>query len=132
MGEMEATSRNVAPEQIVELRGRLEILIRADRKATERVAKARERYNRQIAATFRPAHRRAVQRVHRALLELEAANSEEQAVRAVVPGASLQAMTFPNLGSSGAAGGPLRYWLEFARRLGFLEEDAADWPAAAL
>jgi hypothetical protein len=90
-----------------------------------------ERHNRSIAKAFRPLHRRAVQRIHAVLLELEQANSEEVAVRAAVPGVPMQACDFPNIGSRGPGGGPIQYWIDFARRLGFLDEDEADWPVAA-
>ena len=132
-GELESASRDALPEEIEVLRSRFDLLQRAEQKVVQRIAEQRERHNRNIASALRPQHRKAVRRIRAALLELEAANAEEVAVRARVPGVPLQAMTFPNLGSSGAAGGPLRYWLEFAKRLGFLAEDEpeATWPSAA-
>ncbi len=59
------------------------------------------------------------------------ATASPSAVRAAVPGAPMQACDFPNVGRRGPGGGPIQYWIDFARRLGFLDEDEVDWPAAA-
>ena len=131
-GAAEPAAVNVVPEQPEAKRSRSDFLQRADRKLTEQIHKLNERHNRQIAQAFRPLHRRAVRRIHLALLELEQANAEEVAVRSVVPGVPIQACNFPNIGSSGPAGGAIKYWIEFATRHGLIDEDASDWPAAAL
>ncbi len=132
-GESDPVPGLFVPERLPALQSRLGLLRAADSKLAGRVAEQRERHSRQIAKTLRPLHRRAVQRVHRALLELEAANSQEQAVRARIPGVPMTACDFPNVGRRGPGGGALDFWVKFARRQGFLEEDEpeADLPAAA-
>lgn len=132
-GEMEPTARSVAPKRIAELRDRLEILIRADRKATERTAEQRARHNRNIAAAWRPQHKQAAQRIARALRELVSANEQEERVRDKAPGGHLPPMNFPSLGQLGAAGGSAKFWMEHAARHGYLaDEDEDVFPAAAL
>ena len=122
-GEIEAAARDHLPEQAEVLRERLNVLCRAEQMAGSKVADARQRYNKAIARSLRPQHRAAVQRIHKALLELELANSEEMAVRATCPGAPIQAFSFPNLGTRGPGGGPLNFWIAAARRAGLLDED---------
>ena len=122
-GEIEATGQGVVPEQIEILRSRLDLVRRAEAKVVNRVAEGNARHNRALAGALRPQHRKAVQRVYLALLELEAANAEEAAVRNAIPGAPLQFCGFPQIGRRGPNGsGPLKYWIEFARRHGMLDE----------
>ena len=133
-GAAEPAAPDVVPEQPEAKRSRSDFLQRADRKLSEKIHKLNERHNRSVARALRPLHRRAVQRIHAALLELEQANSEEQAVRGAIPGATIQACDFPNVGTRGPGGGPIQYWVDFARRLGLLDEGEpeAGWPTAAL
>ncbi len=132
-GEIESVSRDVVPDEIGVLLSRIDLLQRAEQKVATRVAEARAAHNRQIVQALRPLHRRAVTRIYAALLELEAANAEEVAVRSAVPGAPMQACDFPNIGRRGPGGGPIQFWLEFARRQGLLDEGEpeATWPTAA-
>lgn len=113
------------PADAAELRGRLNIVIRADQKLAIQLADARDKHNRQIAKALKPAHRRAIRRIWAALQELEEANAEEQAVRAVVPGVPLQACDFPNIGVLRSIDAPIRRWQRFAQNLypGFADED---------
>ena len=123
-GATELAASDAVPEAIETLRIRLDVARRAERKVALRVAEGQERHNRSIAKALRPLHRNAVRRIHEALLELEAANAEEVAVRTAVPGAPLQSFSFPNLGSRGPnGGGLLQYWINYARRLGMLTDD---------
>lgn len=134
-GEAEATSRTVMPEHMDFLRSRLEILRRAEVKVSQRLAKLQERHNRNIAAAYRPMHKKAAQRIARALVELVAANVEEERVRGLAPGATLPAMNFPNAGKFGPVGGPAQYWREHAKRYGYWPDEGeaeARFPAAAL
>lgn len=134
-GEADANSRTVMPENLDFLRSRLEILRRAEGKLAQRVAKLHERHNRSIASALRPEHKKVTQRIARALVELVAANAEEERVRGRAPGATLPAMNFPNAGRFGCAGGPAQYWREHAKRHGYLVDEGdpeARFPAAAL
>ncbi len=132
-GETDAMSRNMTPERISELRSRLEILIRADSKVSRRAAELRDRHTRNIAAAWRPMHKKAAHRIARALVELAAANAEEERVRARAPGATLPPMSFPNIGRFGAAGGAAQYWKEHAKRYNYWPDEDEDQalPAAA-
>ena len=131
-GETEVTSPDVIPEEIETLRKRLELARRAEAKLVNRVAEGTARHNRALAGALRPQHRAAVQRIHAALKELEAANHEEAAVRNAIPGAPLQYFGFPQLGTRGPNGkGPLKYWIGYAQRLGMLDENEDTRPAAA-
>ena len=130
-GEAEATSRTVAPEQIEVMRSRRDLLRRAETKVASRVAEGRARHNRSVAGAHRPEHRKAAQRIASALAELVSANAEEERLRDRAPGGALPAMNFPNIGQLGAAGGPAKYWMEHARRHGYLDDDGAILPAAA-
>ena len=121
-GKRDTISRAAMPEDLAELREQLAPVELAARQLRGKIADARARHNSEIAEAFRPAHEKAVRRVYAALLELEAANAQEAAVRAAVPGVPLPPLTFPNLGTSACGGGPLAYWIEHARRHGFLEE----------
>ncbi len=132
-GEAKATSQSVLPEQISTMQSRLDLIQRAERKVVRKIASLNESHNRAIASALRPQHRRAVQRVHAALLELESANAEEAAVRGAIPGAPIQPCGFPGIGSRGPDGGMLRQWIAYVRRLGFLDEGdpEARFPTAA-
>ena len=84
---------------------------------------------------MRPQHRAAVQRIHRAVLELESANAEEEAVLNATPGAPLVQCGFPNIGSrKPGVNSPINQWISFARRMGFLDEadPESQFPVAAL
>jgi hypothetical protein len=130
-GEVDVTSQSVLPEQIQTKRARLDLVIRADQKLSRRIADLNAAHNRQTARTLRPQHRAAVQRIHRALLELEAANIAEQEVRTAIPGAPMDRCNFPNIGTrSPGTNTPIIQWITHARRLGFLNEDE-QFPAAA-
>lgn len=134
-GETDATSRDMTPERIEELRSRLNIIERANEKLTLRVAREREKYHRSIASVLRPEHKKVTQRIARALAELVNANAEEEMLRAKAPGNHLPPMNFPNTGKFGPGGGPAAYWRAYAKRLGYLldeDEPEATWPAAAL
>lgn len=133
-GEEDATSTSVLPEQIETKRARLDLVIRTDQKLSRRIADLNEAHNRQTARTLRPQHRRAVQRIHRALLELESANGEEAAVRSAIPGSPMRRCDFPNIGArQPGVNSPINQWISFARRQGLLDETGpeADLPAAA-
>lgn len=130
-GEIEATAQGVVPEHLEILRSRLDLVRRAENKLANRLVEGSARHNRAIAKALRPQHRVAVQRIHAALLELEAANAEEVAVRCAVPGAPLESFTFPGIGIRGpGCRGQLSYWIGYARRLGMLAEDDAQVTAA--
>ena len=131
-GEAEATSRTVAPEQVEVMRSRRDLLRRAEAKVAARVAEGRERHNRAVAGVHRPGHQEAAARIARALRELVDANRAEQELRDRAPGGQLPPMDFPGIGQLGAAGGPAKYWMEHAKRHGYLDEDEARFPAAAL
>lgn len=134
-GETDATSRNMTPERNEELRARLEILTLADGKASLRAAELCERHNRNIAAVWRPMHKKVACRIARALRDLANANRTEHELRDKAPGGTLPPMDYPGIGSLGAVGGPAKYWMEHARRHGYLLDEGepeADWPAAAL
>ncbi len=131
-GEIETASREAVPEEVEILRSRLDLLQRAETKLANRVADARASHNRSVAGAYRPEHRKAAQRIACALRELVSANAEEELLRDRAPGGQLPPMNFPNVGALGAAGGPAKYWMEHARRHGYLvDEDEANWPAAA-
>ncbi len=132
-GELEATGQGVVPEQLEILRSRLDLIQRADRKVAVRLAEQRERYNRSIAGAWRPQHKEAAQRIARALRELADANRAEQKIRGKAPNGQLPPMDFPNIGQLGASGGPAKFWMEHARRYGYLTEqnDAQPLPEAA-
>lgn len=129
-GEAEITAPDAIPEAMEALRRRFDLACRAERKVNIRVAEGRERHTRAIAKAWRPQHRAAVRRIHVALLELEAANAAELAVRSAVPGAPLERFTFPGVGTRGPNGnGMLQYWIGFVRRHNMLDQD--DNPMAA-
>ena len=103
------------------------------RKPAARVAEQRERHNRNVAGVYRPEHRKATQRIARALRELVDANRAEQELRDKAPGGQFPPMDFPGIGQLGAAGGPAKFWMEHARRHGYLLDDhEANLPSAAL
>lgn len=130
-GEAEPAEPHIVPEQSEAKRSRMDFLQRADRKLSEKIHEINERHNRSVARALRPLHRRAVRRVHAALLELEQANSEEQAARGAVPGAPMQVCDFPNIGTRApGVNSPINQWISYARRLGFLDE-RDPWPVAA-
>ena len=105
------------------LRGRLELLSRADQKAAQRLTRERERHNNRIVAAFRPSHRAATQRIAAAVRELVAANEAEAEIRHQCP-VALVAMGFPNVGGLTVNNaGPAKYWMEYAERLGFFDAD---------
>ena len=131
LGEVKATAQGVVPEQIEILHSRHDLIQRAERKVAVRVAEQSERHNRSIAAAFRPEHKQAARRIARALRELVNANDAEQTVRGRAPGGTLPAMNFPGVGSLGAAGGSAKFWMTWAERHGYLDEDEARFPAAA-
>ncbi len=133
-GETEIASREAVPEEIEILRSRLDLIQRAEFKVKQRVAEQCEHHNRNIAAVYRPEHRKAAQRIARALRELVDANREEERLRDRAPGGTLPAMNFPGIGQLGAAGGPAKFWFEHAKRHGYLGEDEPEvrFPAAAL
>ena len=131
-GEAEATSRTVAPEQVEVMRSRRDLLRRAEAKVANRVANGRAAHNRNIAGAYRPEHRKAAQRIARALRDLADANRAEHELRDRAPGGTLPPMDFPGIGQLGPVGGPAKFWMEHAARHGYLnEEDEANWPAAA-
>jgi hypothetical protein len=122
-GEAEIDAPNIVPEEVTALRKRLDLARLAEGKLANLLAEGHARHARAIAKALRPLHRAAVQRIHAALLELEAANAEESAIRSEVPGAPLQFCGFPQLGTRGPnGGGPLWHWIAFARRHGMLDE----------
>lgn len=122
-GAAEPAALNIVPEQSEAKRSRSDFLKRADSKLNEKIHEINERHNRSIARALRPLHRRAVQRIHVALLELELANREEQGVRGSVPGAPLSPCDFPNIGARApGVSSPINQWISYARRLGFLDE----------
>ena len=122
-GEAEITDPGVVLEAIDVSRKRLDLARRAEQKVKVRVFEERECHNRAIAGALRPQHRAAVRRIYAALLELEAANAAELAVRSAVPGAPLERFTFPGIGTRGPNGeGMLHYWVGYARRHGMLNE----------
>ena len=132
-GATATASREAVPEEVEILRSRLDLLQRAEFKVTQRVADGRAAHNRSFAVAYRPPHKKAAQRIARALRELVDANREEERLRDRAPGGTLPAMNFPGVGQLGAVGGPAKYWMEHAARHGYLaDEDEADWPAAAL
>ena len=112
------------------LEKRLEILRRADQLLTARIADLREKHNSETAAALRPSHRKAVRRIAHLLLDLERANVGEEQIRGRVPGVGLPAMDFPSLGHSDARGGPIRFWMEYARRHGYLDGTESEAVAA--
>ena len=129
-GEAEITDPGAVLQSIDVLRKRLDLARLAEQKVKVRVFEGRESHNRAIAKALRPLHRAAVQRIHVAVLELEAANAAELAVRSAIPGAPLERFTFPGVGTRGPNGvGHLQHWIGFARRLGMLDEP--QFPAAA-
>ena len=129
-GEGGITDPGAVLEAIDVSRKRLDLARLAERKVKVRVFEGRERHNRAIAKALRPLHRAAVQRIHVAVLELEAANAAELAVRGAIPGAPLERFTFPGVGTRGPNGvGHLQYWIGFAWRHGMLDQD--DNPTAA-
>ena len=91
-------------------------------------------HNRATAAAWRPQYKEAARRIARALRELVDANRAEHEIQNRAPNGTLISMDFPNVGQLGAVGGPAKFWMEHARRHGYLEEDdgAAQFPAAAL
>lgn len=134
-GEAELTDPGAVLEAIDVSRKRLDLAGRAEGKVRVLVFEGRERHNRAIAKALRPLHRAAVRRIHSAVLELEAANAAELAVRNAVPGAPLERFTFPGVGTRGPHGvGHLQFWIAFVRRHGMLDdpEPQADSTAAAL
>ncbi len=134
-GEAEPAALSVVPEQSEAKQSRMDFLKRADRKISDKIHEINQRHNRSVARALRPLHRHAVRRVHAALLELEQANSEEQAARGAVPGAPMQVCDFPNIGTRApGVNSPINQWISYARRLGFLDEGEpeAGWPTAAL
>lgn len=111
------------PGRIRSLQNRLSVIDRADSLLSSRMADQRERYMREKAAALRPSHRQAVAKIRRALLALAAANLEEQAIRDQAPGAPLPVLSFPNVGTRGAAGGHMKHWLQHVARLGYSIDD---------
>lgn len=132
-GEIETVSREAMPEEIEILRSRLDLLQRAEQKVAQRVAEGCAAHNRQVAGAHKPGHREAAQRIARALRELVEANKAEQTLRDRAPNGFLPPMDFPGIGVLGAAGGAARFWMEHAKRHGYLvdEDDAQLLPAAA-
>lgn len=131
-GEAEIADPGAVLEAVGVSRKRLDLARLAERKVKVRVFEERERHNRAIAKALRPLHRAAVARIHAGLLEVEAANAAELAVRSAVPGAPLERFTFPGVGTRGPNGaGHLQYWIDFARRHGMLDEPESQFPAEA-
>ena len=130
-GEIAVATREAVPEEVEILRSRLDLLQRAETKLANRVAEQRERHNRAAAGAHRPDHKKAAQRIARALCELVDANREEERLRDRAPGGQFPPMNFPGIGQLGAAGGPAKYWFAHARRHGYLDEDESILPAAA-
>lgn len=131
-GAAEPTALSIVPEQTLEKRKRADLLMVADRKLTEKIQEIHARHHRSIAKALRPAHKEAAHRIARALVDLVAANAEEEMLRARAPGGTLPAMTFPNAGKFGPVGGPAQYWRDYAKRHGYWPEDGpAQFSAAA-
>ena len=107
------------PGRIRSLQNRLLVVNRADSLLSAQMADQRERHKRDTAAALRPAHRQAVAKIGRALLALEAANLEEQAIRDQAPGGPLPALSFPNIGKRGPEGAPISYWFQHIARFGY-------------
>lgn len=133
-GEIEIASRDALPEEVEILRPRRDLLQLAEAKLANRVAAGRAAHNRSVAGAYRPAHRKAAQRIARALRELVDANRAEEALRDRAPGGTLPPMDFPGVGQLNAIGGPAKFWMEHAARHGYLDEGdpEARFPAAAL
>ncbi len=96
----------------------------------QKIAELHDTHNDRVARAFRPAHRQAAERIHKALIELVAANESEEQLRSKVPGGKLSPASFPNVGKFGPHGGSAEYWRAWARRQGLIDE-GDDFPMAA-
>ncbi len=129
-GKIKSASRDAVPERAETLRSRLDLVERAEFKVRQKIAELHDTHNDRVARAFRPAHRQAAERIHKALSELVAANQAEEQLRAKVPGGKLHPAGFPNVGGFGPHGGAAEYWRAWARRQGLIDE-GDDFPMAA-
>ncbi len=129
-GEIESASRGALPEHADVLRSRLDLVTRAEFKVREKITELRDTHNSRVARAFRSAHRQAAERIHKALIELVAANEAEELLRSKVPGGKLSPAFFPNVGKFGPHGGSAEYWRAWARRQGLID-GSDDFPMAA-
>ena len=122
--------RAVLPEQVEVMQSRLDLLQRAEFKLRQKISELRDTHNGRVARAFRPAHRQAAERIHKALIELVAANEAEEQLRSEVLGGKLSPASFPNVGGFGPHGGAAEHWRAWARRQGLIDE-GDDFPMAA-
>ena len=131
-----AASRLAAGEDVSALRDaealgqRLELVSTAERQVRAKIAELRDQHNERAARAFRPAHRQAVARIAKALVELAAANRAEQDLRASVPGIRLRPADYPGVGRFGPQGDPCQVWKNYVLNAGLLGE-GDDFPLAA-
>ena len=76
-GEVESASREALPEQAEILRSRLDLVTRAEFKVRQKIHELNDTHNVKVARAFRPAHRQAVRRIAKALIELVRANEAD-------------------------------------------------------
>lgn len=81
---------------------------------------------------LRPQHKRAVQKIAHALTLLEAANREEEQLRAQIPGGgnTLPPASFPGIGGRYAQCSPMYFWFKFAAERDLLVDETT-WADAA-
>ena len=119
-----------ALRDVEEIRKRLELVSTAERQVRAKIAELRDQHNERTARAFRPAHRQAVARIAKALVELAAANRAEQDLRAAVPGIRLRPADYPGVGRFGPQGDPCQTWKNYVLNAGLLDADDG-WPLAA-
>ncbi len=119
-----------ALRDVEEIRKRLELVSTAERQIGVKIAELHDRHAERTARAFRPAHKQAVARIAKALVELVAANRAEEDLRASAPGIRLRPANYPGIGRFGPQSDPCQTWKTYVLNAGLLDADDG-WPVAA-
>ena len=93
-----------------------DVVERAVAIARERFTAARESRNNELVKALRPAHRQAATRVVACLIQLAAANAEEEYIRKQAPGGALPFLSYPGV-DLGRQDTRAKYFLAYLKRI---------------